>query len=94
MRIIVKSAELPFPIPILFPSVLIFNHITAGIGLAVLLLARAAGAKWVRTLSLSPWKCFGMFHRWILAYWTARIRLPGWKLVQVESSDANVTIKL
>ena len=94
MRIIVKSEEFRFPIPILFPSILVFNHITAVIGLVVLLIARAFGAKWVRSLPISPWKCFCFFHKFILTYWITRIRIPGWKAVEVESSDADVTIKL
>ena len=94
MRIIVKTEEFRFPIPILFPSVLVFNHITAVIGLVVLLIARAAGAKWVRSLPLSPWRCFVLFHKFILTYWITRIRIPGWKAVEVDSPDARVTIKL
>ena len=58
MRIIVKPEEFRFPIPILFPSVLIFNHITAILGLVVLLTARTCGAKWSKSLPLSPWNCF------------------------------------
>lgn len=94
MRIVVKSKEFRFPIPILIPSVLIFNHLTAVIGLAVLLIARAAGVKWAKALPLSPWKCFCLFHRLIAAYWLTRIRIPGWKLVEVEGHDENVSIKL
>ena len=94
MRIIVKPEDFRFPIPILFPSVLVFNHITAVIGLVVLLIARLCGAKWSKSLPLSPWKCFLLFHRFILGYWMTRIRCPGWKMVEVQSNDADVTIKL
>ena len=94
MRIIVKPEEFRFSIPILFPSVLIFNHITAIIGLVVLLIARICGAKWIKSLPISPWNCFWMFHRLIIAYWITRFRIPGWKMVEVDSPDARVTIKL
>ena len=94
MRIIVKPEEFRFPIPILIPSVLMFNHLTAIIGLTVLWIARLTGAKWTKTLPLSPWNCFLLFHRFILAYWLTRIRIPGWKLVEVQSTDTDVTIKL
>lgn len=94
MRIIVKPEGFRLPIPILFPSLLLFNHITAVLGLAILLIARACKTKWTRALPLSPWKCFWLFHRVILAYWLTRIRCPGWKMVEVQSDDADVTIKL
>ncbi len=94
MRIIVKSEDFRFPIPILIPSVLIFNHLTAVIGLTVLGIARLTGAKWAKSLPLSPWSCFCLFHRLIVAYWLTRIRIPGWKLVEVEGHDENVSIKL
>lgn len=96
MRIIVKPEDFRFPIPVLFPSVLVFNHITAVIGLVILLIARTCGAKskWSKALPLSPWGCFWLFHRFILAYWITRIRNPGWKLVEVDSADAKVSVKL
>ena len=94
MRIIVKPQDFRFPIPILFPSLLVFNHITAVIGLVVLLIARACRIKWTHTLPLSPWKYFWLFHRFILVYWMTRTRCPGWKMVEVQSNDADVTIKL
>ena len=94
MRVIVKSEDMRFPIPILIPSVLIYNHLTAVIGLIVLGIARLTGAKWTKSLPLSPWKCFCLFHRLIIAYWLTRIRIPGWKMVEVQSDDAAVTIKL
>ncbi|MBE6658760.1 MAG: hypothetical protein E7604_09985 [Ruminococcaceae bacterium] len=94
MRIIVKPQDFRFPIPILFPSLLVFNHITAVIGLLILLIARISGAKWSKSLPLPPWKCFCLFHRFILGYWMTRIRCPGWKMVEVQSDDADVTIKL
>ncbi|MBQ8577415.1 MAG: hypothetical protein IJ449_05550 [Clostridia bacterium] len=92
MRVVVRTPQLPVPIPVLFPSLLLFNHLTAVIGLVVLLILQVCGKR--LPSPLTPWKCFFLFHRFIFAYWKCRILHPGWKLVDVHSADADVTVKL
>ena len=93
MRVIVKADGMKCPIPVLIPSILVFNHLTAIIMLVVMLILKAVKRE-KYPVPLSPWKCFWLFHRLIVQYWLCRVRMPGWKLVEVESKDARVTVKL
>ena len=92
MRIIVRTEDMPVPIPILIPSVLLFNHVIAVIGLSVLWLLRCFGKK--LPPPLTPWEAFVLYHRFVLQYWKCRFLHPGWKLVCVRTKDARVSVKL
>ncbi len=98
MRIIVRTEEPPISIPILFPSALLFNHVTAVLLLLVMLCMQLCGCTPWRKVSplagCSPFHIFSAFSRFIFAYWRCRICNPGWELVRVTSRDARVTIKL
>lgn len=88
----VRAEDMPVPIPVLIPSVLLFNHVNAVIGLLVLLLLQCCGKKLPQPLT--PWKVFGIYHRFVLRYWKCRFLHPGWKLVCVRTKDARVSVKL
>ncbi len=99
MRIIVKPEEFRFPIPILFPSALIFNHLTAVIVLLVMLAMELIGhAPWKNipycAKRLTAVRIFFMYSKFIFVYWSCRIANPGWKLVEVTSKGARVRVKL
>lgn len=94
MRVIVRTPSPPIPIFVLFPSILIFNHIIAVIGYLVLVILRACGKGKRLFAYMTPEQALLWFHRLILVYWKYRFRNPGWKLVKVNSKGTSVTVKL
>lgn len=98
MRIIVRAKALPVPIPVLLPSALIFNHVSAVTVLLVMLTLQLCGrTPWKKLPHIgnpAPFAIFRMYSRLIFVYWRCRITIPGWKLAIISSSDADISIKL